>query len=1178
MTFDEVLDQVRELLQQRGRVTYRSLKLRFQLDDEMLAGVSEELIEAERVAADDNGKVLVWTGGDEAAAVPSDTLSLAPTSPVKSLKLEAERRHLTVMFCDLVSSTALSEQLDPEELGEVVRAYQQTSATVIERYEGYVAQYLGDGILVYFGYPTAHEDDAARAVRAGLEIISALQRPSSPSPFQGEGRGEGSGTKPSLDSPHPRPLRGRRPLPKGARELKVRIGIHTGPVVIGTMGGGERQEQLALGETPNTAARVQGQAEPDTVVVSATTYQLINGLFACEDQGPQTLKGISTPLSLYRVTEERAVQSRFEATVQKGVEGLSALVGREEEIQFLHERWQRSCTGEGQAVLVSGEPGIGKSRLMQELKERVAKDTAVCIEFHCSPYHTNSALHPVIEHLQQRLQFGRDDTEETKLEKLHHAFASNRFAKTDPLSLSLLAALLSLPQPANSPPLSYSPQKQKEKTYETLVRWLVEEAEDTAVCCLWEDLHWADPSTLELLALYLDQVPAARMLAMLVFRPEFAPPWTIRSHMTQFTLSRLGQPHVVAMIERVTDGKALPNELVQQIAAKTDGVPLFVEELTKTVLESDLVRAVNQHYELTGSASALSIPVTLQDSLMARLDRLPLAKGVAQLGATVGREFNYELLRATELLAEEKLQQGLEQLVQAELVYQRGYPPDAQYTFKHALIQDTAYESLLKRTRQEYHHQLAEVMEQQFAEQVSAQPELLAHHYTEAQLIEQALPYWLQAGQQATQEFATIEAIQHLNRGVALLNTLPDSPEWAHHELPFHLALHAPLLATSGWASPDLGRSMERAYALCQQVGETPELFGVLMGLCMVHMGGPSRLQTSWEITEQMLRVAQAQDDATLVQRAQFFMANTLFYMGDLSSTQTHLEQGLGLEAAVRDGFTEQMGVDIGVALRIYAAFTLWLQGFPEQALERSTEAVTRAQEREHPFNSAMGRELAALLHILRREVQPTMKNTEAAKILSTEQGSPFYLAWGSIHQGWVLGKQGHPEQGITLLEQGLSHYRAAGQGGWVPFYLGLLAQGHGQAGHVEKGLSILAEAQEMSTQRGEVWSEAELYRLTGELTLQKFKARPEQSRRIQSSEFNGEEEAEAHFHKAIEIAQKQEAKSWELRTATSLARLWQQQGKKQEAHDLLTPVYNWFTEGFDTADLKDAKTLLDRL
>ena len=1154
MDFPELLDQVRELLRTKGRVSYRALTLQFKLDEDYLEGLKDELIDAEQVAQDEKGKVLVWTGGDEADAVPSDAPSLAPTSLVKSLKPEAERRQLTVMFCDLVSSTALSEQLDPEELREIVRAYQQASAKVIERYEGYIAQYLGDGILVYFGYPTAHEDDAARAVRAGLEIVAALQK-----------RNVGA---------------------TGRSPLQVRIGIHTGPVVVGAMGGGERQEQLALGETPNIAARVQGQAEPDTIVISATTYQLIKGLFACEDQGPQTLKGISTPLSLYRVTGERDVQSRFEATVQEGLESLSALVGREEEVQFLHERWQRSCTGEGQAVLVSGEPGIGKSRLMQELKERVAKDTAVCLEFHGSPYHTNSALHPVIEHLQQRLQFERNDTAETKLEKLHHAFASNRFAKTDPLSLSLLAALLSLPQPADAPPLSYSPQKQKEKTYETVVRWLVEEAEDTAVCCLWEDLHWADPSTLELLALYLDQVPTARMLAMLVFRPEFTPPWTIRSHMTQFTLSRLGQPHVVAMIERVTGGKALPNEVVRQIVAKTDGVPLFVEELTKTVLESDLVRAVNGHYELAGPVSALSIPVTLQDSLMARLDRQPLAKRVAQLGATVGREFSYELLHATEVLAGEELQQGLEQLVQAELIYQRGYLPDVRYTFKHALIQDTAYESLLKRTRQQYHHQIAQVIAQQFTERVGTQPELLAHHYTEANLIEQALPYWLQAGQQATQRFANTEAIQHLNQGVELLQTLSDNRERAQQELSFHMALGAPLFAISGWSSPERSRSMERAYTLCQQIGEPRQLFGVLMGMAAFHIGGHSTLQTGLEVAEQMLRLAQHEDDATLKQRAHAFMANALLYTGDLSAARRHLVDGLALNDAVDNSFVDQFGLDIETALRFFSSFTPWLLGFPEQAMQHSTRAVPQAQEEAHPYNLAQTLIFAALLHVLRRETQPAQVHTETVITVTREQGFPLFFAWNSLHQGWAVANQGNPEQGIVLLEQGLSRWRASGQEGWVPFYLGLLAQAHGQAGHAEKGLSVLAEARELSTQRGEVWSEAELYRLTGELTLQKFKARPEQSRRIQSSEpvlsrvegINGEEEAEGHFLKAIEIAQKQEAKSWELRAATSLARLWQQQGKKQEALDLLAPVYNWFTEGFDTADLKDAKALLEEL
>jgi class 3 adenylate cyclase len=735
MTFDEVLDQVRELLQQRGRVTYRSLKLRYQLDDELLAGVTDELIKAERVAAEEDGDVLVWVG---ASPVSGSTFQVSGSQPLApstqpsdarrqtlDSRLEAERRQLTVMFCDLVGSTALSEQLDPEDLRKVVRAYQESCTEVIRRYDGQIAQHLGDGLLVYFGYPAAHEDDAQRAVRTGLEILAGLQL---------------------LNARLPSTIRAQLPHP-----VQVRIGVHTGLVVIGEIGSSEKREILALGETPNLAARIQGQAEPDTVVISGATYRLVQGLFDCQDCGPQELKGISTPLPLYHVVRESAAQSRFEVALRTG---LTPLVGREHEVGLLAERWERARQGEGQVVLLSGEPGIGKSRLVQELKEQLEHEGATRIEFRCSPYHQNSALYPIIDHLQRLLQFTREDSPTTKLEKLQHTLSHYRFLQAD--TLPLLASLLSLPHPEGAPPITLSPQKQKQKTQEALVAWIVEEAEKAAVYCAWEDVHWADPSTLEVLTLFLDQVPTTWLLALLTLRPEFTPPWGNRSHLSQMTLSRLGRSQIEAMVERVTGGKALPAEVMQQIVAKTDGVPLFVEELTKTVVEAMREQVTGNGLQGHGSVGAqhaapvpLTIPSTLQDSLMARLDRLGPAKEIAQLGATLGREFSYEILQAVSPLDEETLQQGLKQLVEAELVYQRGLLPQAHYLFKHALIQDTAYQALLKSTRQQSHRQIAQVLAERFPETVETQPELVAHHYTEASLSAQAIPYWQRAGQRA---------------------------------------------------------------------------------------------------------------------------------------------------------------------------------------------------------------------------------------------------------------------------------------------------------------------------------------------------------------------------------------------------------------------------------------------
>ena len=1156
MDFVAVVDQVIALLRQRGRVAYRTLKVQFTLDDDALEALKDELLYAQQLARDEDDRILVWTGDVQTPpspppsssqhasppTTPEATLSQTAPPPAAPSAPEAERRQLTVLFCDLVGSTALSAQLDPEELREVVRAYQDTCAKVIARFDGHIAQYLGDGLLVYFGYPLAHEDDAQRAVRAGLGMIEAMGQLT---------------TRLGQEGLRPAPTQSRQ---RGVH-LAVRLGIHTGLVVVGEVGGGTRQEQLALGETPNLAARLQDLAAPNTLVISATTFQLLGGFFACQPLGTPPLKGQGQPLAVYRVLYESMARSRLEAA---GSTGWTPLVGREQEIGLLVERWAQVKERVGQVVLLSGEAGIGKSRLVQVLQEHVSTEPqAWMTPCQCSPYYQNTALYPLIDLLERvALRFEREESPLQKLRKLEGFVVQYGLPLAD--AVPLFAALLSLPLPADYAPLTLSPEQQKQQTLHALLTILLRIAAQQPVLFVMEDLHWVDPTTLDLLRLLVDQGPTTRILALFTCRPDFSPPWTGRTHLTQVTVHRLPRRQAVEVIRQVAHGKTLPPEVVEQIVARTDGVPLFVEELTKMVLEAGLLQECDDRYELTSPLPPLAIPATLHDSLMARLDRLATVKGLAQLGATLGREFSYELLRAVSPWDEATLQRGLHQLVEAEFLYQQGLPPQATYVFKHALIQEAAYQSLLKSTRQQHHQRIAEVLEARFPDRCETQPELLAQHYTEAGVMVQALSYWQRAGQRALQRSAHVEAISHLMKGLEVLKALPDGAERAQQELNLQTTLGPALMAIKGFAAPEVGQAYARARALCRELGDTPQLFPVLHGLWRFYVNR-AEFQTARELGEQLLTLAQHLRDRALLLDAHRAVGQTAFWLGDMTRSRAHMEQGIALYNAQQSPTHAVLYVsDSGVVCRSFVAWALWLLGYPDQAQQSIHEALILAQELAHPFSLAYALTFATIVHWFRREGPAAQEYIEAAMTLARIQEFSDFLALGTLLGGWVLAEQGQREEGIAQIHQGLDAYRATGAEVFRPSFLAILAEAYGKAGQSEEGLTVLAEALATAHTTGGHWWEAELHRLKGELRLQ------------QAAESG--DEAEACFHQALDVSRHQEAKSLELRAAMSLSQLWQQQGKRAEAYELLAPIYGWFTEGFDTADLQEARTLLEEL
>ena len=1060
------------------------------------------------------------------AAAPLLALPLQPT-PLHQSE-DAERRPLTVLVCDLAQAAHLVEQLDPEDLRQVMRTYHSVCDRVLAQYEGHLAQRLDSRLVAYFGYPQAQEDAARRAVLAGLALLeacSALKVESA----QGE-----------------------------AVTLSIRVGIDSGQVVV-EAAEGEGAAPLAVGSTQSRAMQLQDKAAPQRVVISASTRHLAQGWFRFNELSPHVFEGLGTPAPIYQVIERSGAQDRLE-TAPRG--RLTPLVGRELEVGLLLGRWEQVKQGNGQVILLSGEAGIGKSRLVQVIKDNVANEPHTRLECRSLPYFTNSALYPITDFLKRTLQFQTENTSEQNLERLEQILSQYRLPVEE--SVPLFASLLSLPVPQDRhPPLHLSPQRQRQKTLEAIVAMILELSERQSVLFILEDLHWTDPTTLELVGLLIDQTPTASIYTLLTCRPEFQPTWSHRSYLTEMTLYRLPRSQIERMAQEVSGGKRLPDAFIQQLMDKTDGVPLYVEEMTKAVLESGVLKKMDGHYELTGSISSLSIPATLQDLLMARLDRMATAKSIAQQAAVIGRQFSFELLQAVCQLDNAVLERELVLLVDAELVYQRGMPPQATYIFKHALVTDAAYASLLRSTRQAYHRRIVQVLEEQFPETVETQPELLAHHYTEAGLSEPAIVYWQLAGENAIQRSANMEAIVHLTRGLDLITTLPDTAMRTEQELALHIALGAPLIAIKGYVAPEVQHAHTRAWHLCQQIGDTPQLFSVLCGLQLFYSVSAD-FHTAYEAGEQLLSLAQRQQEPPLLVTAHYALGTNLFWLGEFPSALAQLEQGIAFyNPRQQHSFAFRSGQDHGVICLTRAAMALGSLGYADQARTRIYEALALARQMQHPYSLALALHWAMLVEYQFREGQAVRERAQAAMILSTEHGFASILPVAAVMHGWALVQQGEHEAGLEQMCGGLKIWQTTGAKLLQAFFHALIAQAYGKVGLPEEGLTILDAALALLDKHDERWCETEIRRIKGCLLFQSSK---------------NQTEAESCFRRAITIAQNQSAKSWELRASTSLARLWQSQGKRQEAYDLLAPVYNWFTEGFDTADLIEARSLLNEL
>lgn len=1072
-----------------------------------------------------NAIAALATAAEDEASAP---LTALPEE--NRLQADAERRHVTVMFSDLVDSTAMSARMDPEDLREVISAYQECAAEVVRRFDGYVAKFLGDGVLAYFGYPQAHEDDAEKAALAGLDLVASVTALKTHAP------------------------------------LKTRVGIATGLVVVGDLiGSGDAQERSIVGQTPNLAARLQGLADPNMVVIDQSTRRLIGDLFDLSGLGGRDLKGIARPVESWAVLRRSTVSGRFEALRARG---MIALVGRDEELELLLRRWARAKAGEGQVVLLSGEAGIGKSRLTAALLENVADEQHARLRCFCSPQHTDSAFFPIIGHMERAAGFAHGDTIAAKLDKLDALLAQTA---TSGEIAALVAEMLHLPNDGRYPELDLSGQQRRQMTLETLILQIERLARVNPVLVLLEDAHWADPTSLELFGRIVTRIGALPVLLIVTSRPEYQSPWVGRPNVTAMTLNRLAAPQIEAMIDHIIGNHVLAAEIRENIIERADGIPLFVEEVTKAVVEAGGQHAA-EHAIAAIPSHAQTVPATLYASLMARLDRLGPGKEIAQMGAAIGREFSHALLasvaRRQKVAA---LEEALSNLLESGLVLRLGEPPHATYLFKHALVQDAAYGTLLREARRSLHAHIAETVESEFAEIAGRHPELLGRHYSEAGLVEQAVRFWSKAGRRSLERSALAEAAEQLSRALTLIGELPTSAELRREEIELQVALVTPLMHVKGYGAIETKEAAARARLLIEQAeaaGEPPDdpllMFSILYSFWVANFNAFNG-EVVIDLATEFLARAEAQDAAAARLVGHRLLGVALMNSGAIVQGQQHLAQALELyDPAQHRQLATRFGQDARVAILCFRSWINWIVGFPDAALADVDLALADARETNQAVELMYALNFTTFTLIHCGSYAKASAQLAELAVLTQEKSASQWRGGGMMHEGCILSLTGHASAAVPKLRSGIEAWRATGSVAFVTWSLANLATSYADLGQLDDAQKCLGEALATVEATKERWCEAEIYRVAGELAL-KFR-QPDAAK------------AEGYFERALALAKAQEARSWELRTAMSMARLWQGQGKESAARKLLGSVYGEFAEGFDTRDLREARALLETL